>query len=229
VGKQVTETAALAAYLVGLDAQTRGSLARALEGLKVRRRTFQNGKKLLETCHGVGVRGCLVMPVQLPRMTAFDVWTAVRKRQGEVPAILLGEAGDVSTAVRALKSGAADYFAAPVAPERVAERVRMVIDNERARLAKRRDVQRLRARMERLTPREAEVLERVVRGSLNKQIARRLRISHKTVEMHRARVMAKLGVRSIAELVHAWCVIRCRNPEACACLEGMNSCERERD
>jgi FixJ family two-component response regulator len=120
-----------------------------------------------------------------------------------MPVVFLTGHGDVPTSVRAMKQGAVDFLLKPADDEVLLQAIRQALARHAAELARDLSRQEQQARLRRLSPREREVMERVIRGHLNKQIAAALGISEKTVKVHRGRVMAKMEVGSVAELVRA--------------------------
>ncbi len=198
-------------YLVDMDSTTGDLLRPQLQSVRIPLETFGNPTELLEACDNGSLQGCLLLSVRLPEMSGFEVHRILQERGVELPTIFLGYGGDVPSAVQAMKLGAIDYFERPPRCQSLVERIQAICRHEHTRLSRQRAVDRLRERIGELTERETQVFDHVVRGKLNKQIARVLRISPKTVEMHRARVMAKLGARSIADLVRKWCASRCHD------------------
>jgi FixJ family two-component response regulator len=120
-----------------------------------------------------------------------------------VPIIFITGHGDVPMAVNAMKSGAADFIQKPFRDQDLLDRIHKALDQDKERRAAQAQQKIIRERLASLTPREAEVMQRVVKGQANKVIAMDLGVSQRTVELHRARVMRKLKMRSLAELVHA--------------------------
>src|SRR5690606_1058448 len=119
----------------------------------------------------------------------------------EVPLIFITGHGDVPMAVNAMKRGAADFIQKPFRDQDLIDRIHKALQQDRERRAARLEERAIRERLKTLTPREAEVMQRVVSGQANKVIAMDLGVSQRTVELHRARVMRKLRMRSLAELV----------------------------
>jgi FixJ family two-component response regulator len=144
---------------------------------------------------------CMVLDLNMPEMTGFDV-QAIAQREGETMPILFmtGEAG-IPDSVRAMKGGAMDFLVKPVPAQQLIRSVEQAVEAHRAVLAKHDKKASWYRLYETLTPREREVCLLVVQGLLNKQIAGDLNIAERTVKTHRARVMAKLGVQSVADLV----------------------------
>ena len=146
---------------------------------------------------------CVLLDVRMPGLSRLAVQEALDERGIDLPLIFLTGHGDVPMAVNALKRGAVDFLEKPVNDEALLARIDAALQSGRRIALARATRRRVAARSDTLSPREREVMERVVAGKLNKVIADELGISIKTVEVHRARVMQKLGVSSVAELVQA--------------------------
>lgn len=145
--------------------------------------------------------GCAIVDLRLPGASGLDLQARLAGREDGLPVIFLTGRGDVGTSVRAMKGGAVDFLTKPVEPAALLEAVDAALARCRAARLAREAETGLEARLARLTPREREVLDGVVEGRLNKQIAADLGIAEKTIKVHRARVMQKLEARSLAELL----------------------------
>lgn len=187
-------------YLVEDDGDARESLAEALQTFGLTVRAFPDAASFLDET-ALARPGCVVMDLRLPRMSGIEALEALRERNVSIPAIVISGYGSVDSAVRAMKAGASDFLEKPFRPRDLIALIKGCFDHDRQQ--SRQDVSRqeLRARVATLTPREKEVMELVVEGQSNKQIARNLGVSPRTVEHHRARVMRKFGAGSLAELV----------------------------
>jgi FixJ family two-component response regulator len=145
--------------------------------------------------------GCAVLDVALGEWNGLEVQTALANKGDARPIIFITGQGDIATSVQAMKAGAVDFLTKPVRDEDLIEAVRRALERDRATREEEARLASVGERLASLTPREQEVLSSVVAGRLNKQIAAELGIAEKTVKVHRARVMAKMAVRSVAELV----------------------------
>lgn len=144
--------------------------------------------------------GCLVLDMSMPDITGLDLQDVISDRDGTLPIVFVTGSADVRSSVRAMKGGAVDFLLKPVdADELIAAVARALAQSERARAALLARAS-AEARFSLLTPREREVCELVARGLLNKQVAADLGMSEATVKIHRARMMEKLEVGSVAEL-----------------------------
>ena len=147
--------------------------------------------------------GCVVLDVRMPGPSGFELQEAIAKLDESLPIIFLSGHGDIPMSVRAIKAGAVDFLTKPVRRETLLQAVRTALAGSAERCATRELLHSLRSRYESLTPREREVFARVVSGKLNKQIAGELGTCERTVKAHRAHVMEKMQLTSVAELVHA--------------------------
>jgi len=187
-------------FLVDDDARVLKAMARLLgsEGWDIR--TYRSARAFLAE-HDCGVPGCLVLDLLMPDMSGLDLQKELARRGHHRPIVFLSGQGDVPSSVSAMKSGAVDFLIKPVDSEILLAAVTSAMDYDaRQRTAASRTCG-VRTRLSSLTARERQVLGGVVAGLLNKQIAGRLGIVEKTVKVHRARAVAKLGVRSTADLV----------------------------
>jgi FixJ family two-component response regulator len=144
---------------------------------------------------------CLVLDLRMPGMTGLEVQDVLERAGRAVPIVFISGRADVPASVRAMKAGAVDFLGKPVDEVELLAAIAGALERDRARRADRAERDALDTRFVRLTPREREVCALVARGLLNKQIAAELGTSEKTVKVHRGRVMAKLEVDSVAELV----------------------------
>ena len=187
-------------YVVDDDDAMRDSLKWLLEshGLKVD--TYSSGEEFLQVFSSA-FSGCLVLDVRMPGMSGLDLYERLQARASTLPVVFITGHGDVPMAVSALKKGAADFIEKPFNDKDMLALIESCMKQDRAAAAKRAEGASITQRLDSLTQREREVLALVVAGKLNKQIADALAISIKTVEVHRSRVMEKMGASSVAELV----------------------------
>jgi FixJ family two-component response regulator len=146
--------------------------------------------------------GCILMDVCLPGPSGLELQAALANRPVSLPVIFLSGHADVPTSVRAMKGGAIDFLTKPVDREALLSAVQNAIARSMHNRALREQLREQRERYERLTKRETEVFERVVAGKMNKEIAGELGAAERTIKAHRAQVMQKMRVSSVAELVH---------------------------
>ncbi|MFO7654820.1 MAG: response regulator [Candidatus Krumholzibacteriia bacterium] len=187
-------------YLIEDDALVRKALARYLVAEGLRCEDFATGQEFLDAYEGYRP-ACLVTDLQMPGLTGIDVQQALGERGWRLPVIFITGYGDVPRAVTAMKGGAVDFIEKPFQNEVLVEAVRRALVTEEELLGRERAALAAAGRLQGLTPRERQVLNMVVEGKANKVIASELELSIKTVEFHRAHVMQKMGVESVAELV----------------------------
>jgi len=189
-------------YVVDDDEALRDSLRWLLESAGYRVTAYSTPQRFL-AAYRPGAASCLVLDVRMPGLTGLELQQELNRRAQPLPIIFITGHGDVPMAVEALKSGAFHFLEKPFNDSQLLELIeRAVAISGTAPLQQ---IQRrsAAARLAMLSEREREVMDLVVAGRKNKQIADELRISIKTVEAHRARIMEKMGVSSIAELVQA--------------------------
>jgi FixJ family two-component response regulator len=146
-------------------------------------------------------QGCVLLDARLPRMSGLELQLALVASGFQLPIIVLMRHADVPTSVRVMRAGAFDFLEKPVEEALLLERVRAALDFDAQRRRADEQSRLLRSRLRRLTPREREVMELVVHGHTNKEVGRQLGISHRTVEVYRGRVLQKLQVTTLLELV----------------------------
>ena len=189
-------------YVVDDDEAMRDSMTWLLEGEGYLVACFDSAEAFLKAYRN-DMRGCLVLDVRMPEMSGLELQEKLDSLGSQLPVIFVTGHGDVPMAVGALQRGACDFIEKPFHNEDLLSRIvrALALDNELS--ARRQRDGAISYRLEQLTQREREVMDLVVAGKLNKQIADELNISMKTVEAHRARVMEKMNVRTLAELVKA--------------------------
>ena len=187
-------------YVVDDDEAMRDSMVWLIESEGLPVHPFASAEAFL-AYYQDGLAGCLVLDVRMPGMSGLELYERLAAQRSTLPVIFITGHGDVPMAVSALKKGAADFIEKPFNDTDMLRLIRQCLTLDQERRARRAREDSVSQRLAQLTAREREVMDRVVEGKLNKQIADELNISMKTVEAHRARVMDKMGVRSLAELV----------------------------
>ena len=187
-------------YAVDDEPATLKAIARLLRAAGWSVAPFASPRDFLEKLDPA-VPGCLVLDLSMPEMTGLEVQQALDERRCALPIVFLTGRADVPTSVKAMKRGAADFLTKPVDEEDLLAAVARAVEKDAAARKDRAEVAAIREHLATLTPREREVLEHVISGKLNKQIAADLGTAEKTVKVHRGRVMAKMGAASVADLV----------------------------
>ena len=183
------------------------SLGRLLQSAGFAVRTFSSPHELLES-RGAGSPGCIVMDLSMPGLSGLELQEALARAADPRPVVFISGQGSVDTSVAAMKAGAVDFLTKPLDDGRLIGAVNAAIEKDRAAREAHAARASVEARLATLTKREREVLELVVAGKLNKQIAAELGTAEKTVKVHRACMMRKMQVDSLAELVRLWTATR---------------------
>lgn len=187
-------------YVVDDDEAVRDSLRLLLASVGLSGQTFASAGDFLES-HDPNQHGCLIADIRMPGMSGLDLQDELNRRNSTTPIIFITGHGDVPMAVDAMKAGALDFIQKPFRDQDLLDRIHQALEWDDERREDSREAMAVRERLAALTGRETEVMERVVKGQANKVIALDLGVSQRTVEIHRARVMQKMGARSLAELV----------------------------
>jgi len=202
-------------FVVDDDAAIRKAVLRLLRSAGIAAAAFASPSEFLAQ-HDPTSPGCLVLDIAMPGFNGLQLQTALGEKGSSLPIIFLTGHGNVSKSVQAMKHGAFDFLTKPVKDRDLLTVVRAAIETDAFVRREKAKMSEILAHLDTLTPREREVLEHVVAGKLNKQIAGDLSITEATVKMHRARVMVKMKIQSVAELA--------RLAERCG-IRGTNSLE----
>ena len=187
-------------YLVDDEQTVLTAISRLLRAAGLTARAFPSATDFLESC-GPDPAGCLLLDMAMPGLDGLSLQKQLKSRGIEMPVIFLTARADVPTAVLAMKEGAVELLTKPPAKEQLLGAVRSALEKDAQRRQAAAAQAEDRRRLSTLTPREREVLEHIARGQLNKQIAADLGTVERTVKFHRAAVMEKLGVESLADLL----------------------------
>jgi len=187
-------------FIVDDYAPVRRSISRLLRAAGFAVAVFASAEEFLAE-YDPQTLGCLLLDVAMPTLNGLELQSILAQTGSLLPIIFLTGTSGIPQSVRAMKHGASDFLTKPVNDEELLAAVRVAIEKHRALRREQAELSEIRGRLATLTPREREVLEYVVTGKLNKQIAGDLGTVEQTVKVHRARIMEKMRVRSVAELV----------------------------
>ena len=187
-------------FVIDDDPSVLKSLARLLKSLGFDTETFASAELFLARKHYDGV-GCIVLDVRMPGLSGMDLQDELSRADYSMPIIFITGHGNIPMSVQAMKKGAVNFLAKPFDDEELLQAVREAIEKDRRVKAERAEVHDALKLIEQLTPREHEIFRHVITGMLNKRIAQKLDIAEKTVKVHRGRIMEKLCVESVADLV----------------------------
>lgn len=187
-------------FVVDDDAAVRDSLRWMIESAGLRVETFACAEDFLNA-YDPGRPGCLVLDIRMPGMSGMGLQKQLLARNIPIAIIFITAHATVPTAVHAMRAGAVDFITKPFSEEALLDRITQCIDDARRQHSRNLERAGLAARFALLTPREQEIMHDVIAGKPNKVIAADRRISQKTVEAHRAKMMQKLQARSLAELM----------------------------
>jgi FixJ family two-component response regulator len=188
-------------FLVDDDPSVRRALARLIRSSGYPVQTFASAREFLNSdWRGQGA-SCLVLDVYMPGLSGMELQRELQTANAILPIIFITGRGDIPMSVQAMKAGAVDFLPKPVKDSELLRAIEQALARASREGAESAEIEDIRRRVEILTPREREVMERVVTGMMNKQIARELGTVEKTIKVHRSRVMEKMGADSLAELV----------------------------
>jgi two-component system response regulator FixJ len=187
-------------FVVDDDPGVLDAVALLLRSDGLRSRGFPSAAAFLDA-YDPEVPGCIVLDLRMPEMSGTELQSRLRSMDSHLPIIFVTAHGDVPTAVSAVKAGAVDFIQKPFTDEKLLDKVHQALELDVRRCRERAELEAIRRRLDSLTPREREVLALVAEGKHNKNIARALGISERTVEAHRARLMHKMDAPSVPALV----------------------------
>jgi len=186
-------------FIVDDDASFLRSISRLLQAAGYAVKTFESAQKFLAELTPE-MRGCVLADLQMPGMNGLELQDALGKSVNPLPVVFLSAQGNIPTTVQAMRHGAEDFLTKLAPKENVLDAVKRALTRDASSRRDRERLQALRTRFEALTQRELEVLEHVVKGQQNKQIADELGIHLRTVKLHRTNLTRRLQVQSVAEL-----------------------------
>lgn len=186
-------------FVVDDDEAMRDSIQWLLESMNLETRMFASASDFVASCNP-GEEGCLLLDIRMPGMSGMELLDALKYSGISLPVIIITGHGDVPMAVRALKHGAFDFIQKPFNAQQLLDLVNAALELDRKNRQRSIEIERRRAYFSALTDRETEVMELLVAGNSSKVIAQKLKISPKTVDIHRANIMRKLNVGSVVEI-----------------------------
>jgi FixJ family two-component response regulator len=189
-----------AVFIIDDDPSVRRSLTRLVRSVGLMAKSFASAKEFLQYGHREEI-GCLVLDVRMPEISGLDLQEKLAKAGILLPIIFISGHGTVPMSVRAMKAGAVDFLPKPFDGQDLLDAVYRAIDRCRMGKAEREELKELQVRVHSLTPKEYEVFACVITGMPNKNIADRLATAEKTIKVHRASIMKKMGAQSLADLV----------------------------
>ncbi len=187
-------------FIVDDDEAVRDSMSMLLDTINLAHRCFSSATEFLDFYDG-SQRGCLVLDIRMPGMNGLELQKELNRREILLPIIFMTGHGDIPMAVEAMRNGALDFMRKPIREQDLLDRIQQALAYEAGERNNRATTDKLKNLIDTLTPKEHEVFKRVADGQANKVIALDLGVSERTVEVHRAHVMQKLSIRSLAELV----------------------------
>jgi FixJ family two-component response regulator len=187
-------------HIVDDDVSLRRVMESLFRSVGLACRSFSNVAEFLEG-HDAGQPGCLILDVRLPGVNGLDFQSQLDRHGVSLPVIMMTGYGDIPISVRAMKAGAIDFLAKPFRDQDMLDAVSIAIQRDRELRAAKGDNARVQSLFATLSPRERQVMEHVIAGRLNKQIAGDLGLSEITIKIHRGAVMRKMGVHTLPDLV----------------------------
>jgi FixJ family two-component response regulator len=188
-------------FVVDDDPAICKSLSWLIESVGLPIQTYHSAQQFLDA-YDPDLPGCLILDVRMPGMSGLDLQDKLRQMDVEIPIILVTGYGDVPMAVRAMKHGAIDFIEKPVSDQVLLDHIWRAIELDTQQRRQRAGQLVIRERIERLTPREREVMNLIIAGKSSKEIAAEQAVSFKTVEGHRASIMKKMQAKGMPNLVH---------------------------
>lgn len=189
-------------YIVDDDVGICDVVARLAKVLDLPAVSFKSGGKFLDV-YSDDLRGCLVLDIWLPDMTGLELYEKLTSRTFALPVIIISGHADIPLTVKAIKKGAVDFLEKPFQNSVLLEAMRQAVELNQVKWDELRMIEEISERFHQLTSRESEIVDLLVEGQQNKEIARALNISRRTVETHRAHIMTKLNVQSISQLIQS--------------------------
>ena len=187
-------------FVIDDDDSVRRALQRLIRSVGLRVELFGSAHEFLERDRP-NIPNCMILDIRLPGMSGLDFQRRLAEAKIHIPIIFITGHGDIPMTVRAMKAGAVEFLTKPFNDQDLLDAIQHALEQDRVRRQQEAEIATLRERFESLTPREQEILPRVVSGLLNKQIAGEIGTTEATVKVHRSQLMRKMGSKSVADLV----------------------------
>jgi FixJ family two-component response regulator len=187
-------------FVIDDDDSVRRALQRLIRSVGLRVELFGSAREFLERDRP-NIPSCMILDIRLPGMSGLDFQRRLAEAKIHIPIIFITGHGDIPMTVRAMKAGAVEFLTKPFNDQDLLDAIQHALEQDRVRRQQEAEIAILRERFESLTPREQEILPRVVSGLLNKQIAGEIGTTEATVKVHRSQLMRKMGAESVADLV----------------------------
>ncbi|HYI64787.1 MAG TPA: response regulator [Allosphingosinicella sp.] len=195
----MTRIASARVHIIDDDELVRARMSHLLYNRGYSTEIYTGGPEFFRACRSK--RGCILLDLRMPEMCGYDVLKELGRLGWALPVVAMSACGNLSAVVRAMKLGAVDFIAKPASEEELLAAVDRALASTGGTALRRNPADAAAARLDRLTSREREILQGLLDGLSNKEIARRLGLSPRTVEMHRASMKTQLGVKSLSEAV----------------------------
>ena len=187
-------------FIIDDDIEVLDSLTELLESVGLIAKTYSSAFEFLEN-YEADQSGCVLLDVRMPGMSGIELQRKLNELGAILPIIIMTGHGDIAMAVQAMKDGAFEFLTKPFRDQDLLDAISSALEKEKIIREKRKNKDEIQKRIDSLTARERQVIDRVLDGKVNKIIARELGISNRTIEIHRSHAMQKLGVTSVAEMV----------------------------
>jgi two-component system response regulator FixJ len=187
-------------YVVDDDGGVRSSIRVLMKSVGLPATQFASAQEFL-SAYRAAQPGCLVLDIRMPGMSGLELQEELNRRGAVIPVIFITGHGDVPMAVEAMRHGAFEFLEKPFRDQDLLDRIQQALARDEESRHALKEQERIRAQLASLTPRERDVLDLMTTGKANKVMAQDLGVSQRTVEIHRARVMKKMGAKSVAQLV----------------------------
>jgi FixJ family two-component response regulator len=208
------DTTSTPVFLIDDDPRIRESMRMLLKSVGLSLQTYATAQEFLSN-YEEGQGGVLILDIRMPGMSGLELQQRLRERGDDLATIILSGHGDVPMAVRALKAGALDFLEKPFNEQILLDRIQQGLEEVRRRRQLQSERGQVLTRIDKLTPREHQVMDLLVSGKANKDIATQLNISRKTLDIHRSKVLEKMEAETIADLVRMVLQFRCHQMAKC--------------